>query len=110
MRTKEILCPLSKKAQNLIAKYRGARYWRLSECYERPSWEKLDIFEEYQSLASKMNGKWPRIISYNKFGFSYAFMYMDNGFVRLCILTKQYEYHISTDFTTFADFVRGWGL
>ena len=110
MRTKKTLRPNSKKAKELIEKYRGASYWRLSECYERPSWEKLDIFEECQALASKLSGKWSRIISYNKFGFSYAFMYIDNGVVRVCVLTKDYEYHISTGFSTIADFIRGWGL
>ena len=110
MRTKKILNPLSKKAQQLITKYRGAEYYRLSQCYEKPSWDKIDIYEECQAIASKMNAKWCRIISYNKFNFSYAFMYMDNGFVRVCVLTKDYEYHISTGYISVADFVRGWGL
>ena len=77
------------KAKNFMRAYINSTNHRLDDCYKNYSYAKASAFDYCINKQNKMEGRIGRIIGYNIFFFSYAFV-TDTSLIVICP-TNEYE-------------------
>ena len=80
----------TQKAKHFIRAYQNSTNFRLEDCYNNYSYAKQNAFDYCINKMNKMSGYDGRILSYNTFVFTYAFMTDDNKLIVICP-TNEYE-------------------
>lgn len=80
----------TEKAKKFIKEYWNSNSSHLLECYNEYSYAKHNAYTYCINKMQKMNGYRGRILSYNKFIFTYAFMTNDNKLIVICPV-NEYE-------------------
>ena len=80
----------TQKAKRFIKEYWTSSRYNLDDCYNNYSYAKQNAFDYCINKMQKMGGYDGRIISYNIFVFTYAFMTDDNKLIVICP-TNEYE-------------------
>ena len=80
----------TQKAQGFIWEYVRSEKHDLYDCYNKHSFEKKRAFDYCINKQNEMDGNNGRILSYNTFVFTYAFMTDDNKLIVICPI-NEYE-------------------
>ena len=80
----------TKKARIFIKEYWTSNRYHLDDCYNNYSYAKENAFDYCINKQNKMNGYDGRILTYNTFVFTYAFMTDDNKLIVICPV-NEYE-------------------
>ena len=80
----------TQKARRFIKDYWTSSRYNLDDCYNNYSYAKENAYDYCINKQSKMNGYDGRILSYNTFVFTYAFMTDDNKLIVICPV-NEYE-------------------
>ena len=84
----------TKKAQDFINRYDTSIDEYLSDVYDNPSHAKIEAFKSCYRKMLKMHGSFLRILSYNTFTFTVAWVYPDDNKVMLNVETGYNSYQI----------------
>ena len=80
----------TQKARIFIKEYWTSNRYNLDDCYNTYSYAKENAYDYCINKMNKMNGYDGRILSYNTFVFTYAFMTDDNKLIVICPV-NEYE-------------------
>ena len=80
----------TQQARRFIKDYWTSSRYHLDDCYQNYSSAKQNAFDYCINKQNKMNGSDGRILSYNTFVFTYAFMTDDNKLIVICPV-NEYE-------------------
>ena len=96
MENKNILDIFAKsKTQQIKGKYNFYKnyggYHSLCECYDKPSWNKIEAWEYCKRLCNVCNGKGLKILGYNTCTFSVGFTFIYEDKKYFAYITKDYN-------------------
>ena len=80
----------TQKAKLFIKDYWTSTRYNLDDCYNNYSYAKQNAYNYCINKMQKMNGYDGRILTYNTFVFTYAFMTDDNKLIVICPV-NEYE-------------------
>ena len=80
----------TQKAQRFIWEYIRSEKCNLDDCYNNYSYAKENAYDYCINKQNKMGGYDGRILTYNTFVFTYAFMTDDNKLIVICPI-NEYE-------------------
>lgn len=79
---------MNKYGETVFYQYINSTKTTLADCYKIPSKEKISAYKAIISGMERVGGKHFRILSYNSYRFSCAYLYKDEGRVYLSVFTQ----------------------
>ena len=102
----------SKENARWIELFKKSNLFGLGQCYENASKQKKAAWAEIKQNAQNYGTGWPKILTYNAYGFSAGFCYhnIKNGVNYLKVLTPFNVYDIAVEIYNFEQFAACYDL